>query len=579
VAALALCVPAGAQSSGLQADPGQQGQGQGGGNGQDKQQDKQAAPSQPQGTQTPPGQSAQPGEPAGGNGQQEPPGQVTESPGQAKQEVKAQQSPKTRNPAARPKTTAPSRGTPRRRAAAAPVARTRRAVARTARAGGSATRTRGRRSGGRAGAPAARRPAPSFGRTLAAPSLRRPDRRSRLTTTDAPLVAPAPYDSQSPFERTLGRIVEVVPTSVWLVIAGLIALVALLGGGYALAALRARRLAHQREVLLQDVGLLQAALLPPVPESVGGVATSAAYQPADGPAAGGDFYDVISLDDGRVGVLIGDVTGHGRAALSLTALIRYTLRAYLEAGLTPRTALQVGAGVLDRQLSGQEATAAIATWDPANRTLTYASAGHPPPVIVGTDHEPITVASSPPIGAALVTGLRQTSVTIPGPAVVCFYTDGILDARRGADLYGYHRLRASLEALGPEATASAVLAAVAAETDRQPDDMAACVLGLEGERAGAPTRLEELEFDQTDVEAGRPERFLKACGLSPGALAHLELPLARAGAGGGAVLEVLLTDGEPEVHIRARDRQVVSIGRGAAAPGTPGAPSAGAGSG
>ena len=131
-------------------------------------------------------------------------------------------------------------------------------------------------------------------------------------------------------------VVPDVPESLKAALAALAALSVLLGVGYLLAALRARRLARQRRELLQEVGLLQTALLPPVPDKVGALLTSVAYRPADGPGAGGDFYDVIPLAGGSVGFILGDVSGHGRGALARTAFMRYTLRAYLEAGLEPR---------------------------------------------------------------------------------------------------------------------------------------------------------------------------------------------------------------------------------------------------
>ena len=239
-----------------------------------------------------------------------------------------------------------------------------------------------------------------------------------------------PDEGNNVVTNTVERLVEVVPDELKAALAALAALSVMLGVGYLLAALRARRLARQRRELLQEVGLLQTALLPPVPDKVGALLTSVAYRPADGPGAGGDFYDVLPLTGGRVGFILGDVSGHGRGALARTAFMRYTLRAYLEAGLEPRVALQVAGRVIDDNLGGDFATVLLAVHDPDTGSLTYASAGHPAPIVVGPQpHDPITAASSPPIGVGVRTGLRQTTVPLVPGAVAALFTDGLIEAR------------------------------------------------------------------------------------------------------------------------------------------------------
>ena len=266
--------------------------------------------------------------------------------------------------------------------------------------------------------------------------------------------AAAPESDESVVTRTVRDVVEVVPDELKAALALLAAIAVLLGGGYVLAALRARRLDRQRRELMQEVGLLQSALLPPVPEKVGAVRASVAYRPSDGPGAGGDFYDALTLPGGRGAFILGDVSGHGRAALAHTAFMRYTLRAYLEAGLGPRLALQVAERAVGGQLDGDFATVIVAVHDPSNGSLTYASAGHPAPIIAGgARHEPVLAAWSPPIGWGLPTGLRQTTVPLPSGAIACLYTDGLAEATTADGILGRARLSEIVGEAGRHATA------------------------------------------------------------------------------------------------------------------------------
>jgi serine phosphatase RsbU (regulator of sigma subunit) len=333
-----------------------------------------------------------------------------------------------------------------------------------------------------------------------------------------------------------------------------------------LVALRTRRLERQREQLLADVGLLQAALLPAPPRRLGPVGTSVAYRPAAGPAAGGDFYDVFALEDGQLAVIVGDISGHGREALPHTALVRFTLRAYLEAGLSPRDAVQTAGTVLEDQLGGSFATVIAATYNPRERMLVYACAGHPRPLVLGTapgeeSISPTTVCSAPPIGVGMRTGTRQTVVSVPGRSQACFFTDGVVEARIGRELFGSERLAAALAALGPQVTAPELLDRVAEQTDRRPDDMAACLLSIEG-GAGSPTVVrEELELDAEEVAGDRPEQLLRAYGVASEEITRF-LSAARAEVAqvGRAILELGLDGGRPQVALR-RDNVAPFPGR------------------
>jgi hypothetical protein len=321
-------------------------------------------------------------------------------------------------------------------------------------------------------------------------------------------------DRGSAVTRTVRDIVEVVPGSIKATLAALACLCAVLGGGYLMSLIRARRLSHQRGELLQEVGLLQAALLPSVPDTLGSVRPSVAYRPAEGLAAGGDFYDALDLPGGRAGFILGDVSGHGREALERTAFARYTLRAFLEAGLEPRVALQVAARVLGEHLGGEFVTVLLAVHDPADGSLTWASAGHPAPIVLGSERfEPVTAGSSPPIGMGLDTGLRQTTVPLPAGSIACMYTDGLVEARTDGDFMGRRGLEEILGELGDAANAAALIELVAARSGTASDDMAACLLTPAGQTHASAARCEELVVTPGDVERGVVGRFLEACGV------------------------------------------------------------------
>jgi hypothetical protein len=363
---------------------------------------------------------------------------------------------------------------------------------------------------------------------------------------------------------TVTRIINVVPLALRIAFAALAALAVLLAASSRLASRRAGRLARQRRELLADVGLLQAALLPELAPRIGPVAVSAAYRPASGPAAGGDFYDVFALEDGRIGVIVGDVSGHGRGALPHTALLRFTLRAYLEAGLSPRGALHAAGPALERQLGESLATVVVASYDPDERTLVYSSAGHHPPIVLGA--EPLVPAggcAAPPIGVGLPTGTRQTVVRIPGEAVVCFYTDGIVESRVRGSLFGAERLRGLLEELGPDAGAGELLDGVDEETDARPDDMAACILRIAGQAVPPKIVLEELEVDRRELDRGRPERFIRAAGVpADGAREILSAARGAIARDGRAVLEMRLGEGAPDIALRDQNLDMFRVSAG-----------------
>jgi serine phosphatase RsbU (regulator of sigma subunit) len=343
-----------------------------------------------------------------------------------------------------------------------------------------------------------------------------------------------------PVAATVTRIIEVIPAPLRAALAILAGLALMLAIALALLSRRTHRLERQRKDLSDDVGLLQSALLPVLPERVGRAFVTAAYRPAEGLAAGGDFYDAFALDDQVTCLIVGDVAGHGREAIPLTASVRFTLRAFVESGMSPRTALQATAGVIGPRLQGQMVTVVVALYDARSGRLTYAGAGHPPPLLLGIDDELLTACGSPPIGAGTPTGRRQTSIAFPPGAAACFYTDGLTDVRVAGGRLGPARLAAQLRELGRREGAADVLLRLVAESNEQGDDMAACLLRpMLGAAIAAPGRTEELELDRGDLADGRAARFLAACGVgSEEAAAAVAAASQMLPQGAAAVLEV-----------------------------------------
>jgi Stage II sporulation protein E (SpoIIE) len=149
------------------------------------------------------------------------------------------------------------------------------------------------------------------------------------------------------------------------------------------------------------------------------------------------------------------------------------------------------------------------------------------------------------------TGTRQTTVALPGRAQLCFYTDGLTEARVGSELFGAARLTDALAELGPRATAPALLARVAERADARPDDMAACVLSVTGDERQPVVALEQLELDREDAASERTERFLLECGVERRAAAEaIGAAGAAVASGGTVVLELRHTGGRPEVVLQ-----------------------------
>lgn len=338
--------------------------------------------------------------------------------------------------------------------------------------------------------------------------------RSTRARTARPVRPPGAEPTSQPEDRTLatrvGDAIASLPSGILIGLFGLGAIALLMTGRSAWFARTTDRLKLQRSALRDDVGVLQSALVPDVPPTIAGSAIAVAFKPAAGPAAGGDFHDVFELDGDRIGIVVGDVSGHGPEALPATGIVRYTIRAYIEAGLEPRAALRLADRALTSSLGGDFATALAAIYDPRSGTLTYSCAGHPAPLIAGGhEHRSVAVLSAPPIGLGRATGSRQSQVSIGKGSRIWFFTDGLTEAHGdGEPQLGRDGLEADIA--DPGLQPAELLALIAERAGGPDDDMTA--LRLEPAAAAEPMSVEILEV-LPGVDGAALSEFLTECGV------------------------------------------------------------------
>jgi hypothetical protein len=361
--------------------------------------------------------------------------------------------------------------------------------------------------------------------------------------------------------RTIREIVRIVPDWVWVSLAALLALALAVGARSFVDNRRARALASERERLLRDVGRLERELLP---AQLGALSMSVAYRSATELGAGGGFNDAFELDAGRAAILIGDVSGRGPEGLARTGSMRAALRACLEAGMSPRGALASANTAWRGDPDSCFATVMVAVHDPSTNTLTYAGAGHPAPILVGSGaHDPITVAAAPPIGVGLPTGVRQTTVPFARGSAGCFLSDGLIEARARDGLFGRERLTALVAGLRPDDRAEALAAWLIEAADRTKGAVTACLVRAELGGVSVSPRLEEVELEAHELELGLGGRFLAACGVPAlASAAAVEQARSVAADGGAAVLLVSFDQPTRRVSVEAP----AAAGRGAEAP-------------
>ncbi|MFE0456637.1 PP2C family protein-serine/threonine phosphatase [Streptomyces sp. NPDC058914] len=210
----------------------------------------------------------------------------------------------------------------------------------------------------------------------------------------------------------------------------------------------ARRFEHSRDI----AETLQRALLTDLPTTPG-LRLAARYLPATyGLNIGGDWYDAFRQPDGSLITVIGDVTGHGLHAAVMMSQLRTALRAYAVDGGSPGVLLTRLHTFLHHLQPDLYATAVIARFQPGEPVLTWAAAGHPPPVLRDPDGRVRTLDAKP--GAMLGIPLRQEiadhTVPLEPGSTLALYTDGLVERRAQGIDPGIARLATALGAFRTE---------------------------------------------------------------------------------------------------------------------------------
>jgi serine phosphatase RsbU (regulator of sigma subunit) len=206
----------------------------------------------------------------------------------------------------------------------------------------------------------------------------------------------------------------------------------------ALAIDNARLYQHQKEF----ADTMQRSLLPRSQPEVSGIEVGDVYESSARVDVGGDVYDFLTLDDGRLAVVLGDVTGHGIDAAADMAMAKFIFRSLAREHAEPGDFLAAANDIVCGEIApGKFITMLYLTVDPVRGEIACAGAGHPRPRLVLPGG---TVQVLDARGLALGIGSGQTyeevRARLPVGASVVVYTDGVTEARRDAELYGTERL-------------------------------------------------------------------------------------------------------------------------------------------
>ncbi|MEK6274865.1 MAG: SpoIIE family protein phosphatase [Actinomycetota bacterium] len=280
--------------------------------------------------------------------------------------------------------------------------------------------------------------------------------------TPAELLATLTVVSLDP-ERRLGK--EAVETALFV-------------AGQAALAIDNARLYHQQKAFADT---MVRSLLPRGLPEVPGLEVGAVYESSARVEVGGDVYDFLTLPDGQLAVVLGDASGHGVEATADMALAKFAFRSLVRLYPDPGELLaQANEVALGELAGGTFVTMLCVTINPESGEVCAASAGHPAARVLAPDGE-VTALAPRGLALGVEAGQRYENLlaTLAPGAALCLYTDGLVEARRDADLYGEGRLDAALTAgreLSAQGLAEHVVADARAFAGEPEDDYAVVVI-------------------------------------------------------------------------------------------------------
>jgi serine phosphatase RsbU (regulator of sigma subunit)/anti-sigma regulatory factor (Ser/Thr protein kinase) len=332
---------------------------------------------------------------------------------------------------------------------------------------------------------------------------------------------------------------------------------------------------------------LQRQLLPHRLPSVEGLETTGRYVAGGhGVEVGGDWYDVLDHGEDRATLVIGDVMGRGVHAASVMGQLRVVLRAYALEGMRPSDALAALARLVDSLDGDYFVTCLCAQWDLRTGTLTFANAGHPPPLLRLGDGTVryLRGTQGVPIGVDPAPSYVEHRVDAPAGSTLMMFTDGLVEHRDlPIDVTLDTLARAAAEAAAsPEDLAERVLGAMPAVDG---DDVALLIAHRAGGREQVPPVRDcgdELWLDASPSNVSHARRWvtrrLDACGaqdaldvvvlltseIVTNAIVHAQTSLTLRVEPVERGVRVAVSDGDPEVPAMGEFNLHSSGGRGMA---------------